>query len=141
MTLRRRQALCTALLLLDEEEEVARNNRALWSNWVKPWLERHDELGVYNNIFQELYETNSLKQYIRMDRMYFDYLVERLHPYLLKEDTVMGESIKPAEQVGVFLRYVASGETFRSLEYQFRISRQSIARIVDRVAEAIIEEM
>ena len=141
MTLRPRQALCTALLLLDEEEEVARNNRAPRSNWVKPWLERHDELGVYNNLFQELYETNSLKEYIRMDRMYFDYLVERLYPYLLKEDTVMRESIKAAEQVYVFLRYVASGETFRSLEYKFRISRGSMAQIVDRVAEAIIEEM
>ena len=91
MTLRRRQALCTALLLLDEEEEIARNNRAPRSNWVKPWLETDDELGVYNNLFQELYETNSLKEYIKMDRMYFDYLVERLYPYLLKEDTVMRE--------------------------------------------------
>ena len=135
MILRRRQALCTALLLLDEEEEIARNNRAPRSNWVKPWLERHDELGVYNNLFQELYETNSIKEYIRMDRMYFDYLVERLYPCLLKKDTVMKESIKPAEQVCVFLRYVASGETFHSLEYQFRISRRSIARIVDRVAD------
>ena len=141
MTLRRRQALCTALLLLDEKEEIAPNNRAPRSNWVKPWLERHDELGVYNNLFQELYETNSLKEYIRKDRMYFDYLVERLYPYLLKEDTAMRESIKPAEQICVFLRYVGSGETFRSLEYQFRISRRSIAQIVDRVAEAIIEEM
>ena len=93
MTFRRRQALCTALLLLDEEEEIARNNRASWSNWVKPWLERQDELGVYNNLFQGLYEINSLKEYIRMDRMYFDYLVERLYPYLLKEDTVMRERV------------------------------------------------
>ena len=141
MTLRRSQALCTALLLLDEEEEIARNNRAMQSNWVKPWLQSYDELGVYNNLFQELYETNSLKEYIRMDRMYFNYLVERLYPYLLKEDAVMRESIKPAEQVCVFLRYVTSGETFRSLKYQFRISRRSIARIVDRVAKGIIEEM
>ena len=36
---------------------------------------------------------------------------------------------------------MASGETFRSLEYQFRVSRQSIARIVERVAEAIIKEL
>ena len=93
MTLRRRQALCTALLLLDEEEEIARNNRASWINWVKPWLERQDELGVYNNLFQGLYEINSLKEYIRMDRMYFNYLVERLYPYLLKEDTVMRERV------------------------------------------------
>ena len=141
MTLRRRQALCTALLLLDEEEEIARRNRAKRSIWVKPWLQRRAELGVYNNLFQELIERNSLKDYIRMDRMHFYYLVERLYPYLLKDDTILRESIKPAAQVCVFLRYVASGETFRSLEYQFRISRRSIARIVDRVAEAIIEEM
>ena len=141
MTLRRRQALCTALLLLDEEKEIARRNRAKRSIWIKPWLQRRAERGVYNNLFQELIETNSLKGYIRMDRMHFDYLVERLYPYLLKDDTILRESIKPAEQVCVFLRYVASGETFRSLEYQFRISRRSIARIVDRAAEAIIEEM
>ena len=141
MTLRRRQALCTALLLLDEEEQIARGNRAKRSIWVKPWLQRRAELGVYNNLFQELIETNSLKDYIRMDRMHFDYLVERLYPYLLKDDTILRESIKPAERVRVLLRYVASGETFCSLESQFRISRRSIARIVDRVAEAITEEM
>ena len=141
MTLRRRQTLCTALLLLDEEEEIARNHRKPRSKWVKPWLEKHDELGVYNNLFQELYEANNLKDYIRMDRMHFDYIVERLYSYLLKEDTIMRESIKPAEQVCLFLRYVSTGETFRSLEYQFRISRRSIARIVERVAEAIIQEM
>ena len=64
-----------------------------------------------------------------------------MYPYLLEEDTVKRESIKPAEPVCVFLRCVASGEAFRSLEYEFRISRRSIARIVDRFAEAIIEEM
>ena len=64
---------------------------------VKPLLEKHDELGAYNNLFQELCETGSLKEYIRMDQMHFDYLVERLYPHLLKEDTVMRESIKPAE--------------------------------------------
>ena len=80
-----------------------------------------DELGVYNNLFQELYEANNLKDYIRMDRMHFDYIVERLYSYLLKEDTIMRESIKPAEQVCLFLRYVSTGETFRSLEYHISL--------------------
>ena len=53
----------------------------------------------------------------------------------------MRESIKPSRQCCLFLRYVASWETFRSLEYQFRVSRRSIARIVESVAEAIIEEL
>ena len=53
----------------------------------------------------------------------------------------MRKSIKLYEQCCLFLRNVASGETFRSLECQFRISMRSIARIVERVAEAIIEEL
>ena len=108
---------------------------------MKPWLQRRAEPGIYSNLFQELLEAKSLKDYIRMDKMHFDYLVERLYPYLIKQDTITRESIKPSEQCYLFLRYVGSGETFRSLEYQFRVSRQSIARIVERVAEAIIKEL
>ena len=53
----------------------------------------------------------------------------------------MRESIKPCEQCCLLLRYVASGETFHSLEDQFRVSRRSIARIVERMTEAVIEEL
>ena len=37
------------------------------------------------------------------------------------------------------LRYFATGESFRSLEYQFRISRKAISYIVEQVAAAIIK--
>ena len=121
MDLKRKQTLCIALLLLDDEEEEAEKKRARRSIWVKPWLQRRAELGIYSNL-------------------HFDHLVERLYPCLIKQDTIMKESIKPSEQCCLFLRWVARGGTFRSLEYQYRVSRRSIARIVERVAEAIIEE-
>ena len=124
MDLKRKQTFCTALLLLDDEEELAKKIRARRSIWVKPWLQRRAELGIYSNLFQELLEAKSLRDYIRMDKMLFDYLVERLYPYLIKQDTIMRKSTKPSEQCCSFLRNVASGEIFRSLEYQFRISRQ-----------------
>ena len=76
-----------------------------------------------------------------MDKLHFDYLVEILYPYLIKQDTIMRESIKPGEQCCLFLRFVASGESFRSLEYRFPVTRRSVARILERVAEAIIEEL
>ena len=62
-----------------------------------------------------------------MDRMPLDYLVERLHPYHVKQDTIMREIVKPSEQCCLFLQYVVSGETFRSLEYQCR-GKQAINR-------------
>ena len=108
---------------------------------MKPWLQRRAKLGICSNLFQELLEVKLLRDYIRMDKMHFNYLVERLYPCLIKQDTIMRESIKPTEQCCLFLRWVASGGTFRSLEYQFRVSRRSIVRIVERVAETIIEEL
>ena len=78
---------------------------------------------------------------MRMDIMQFDYLAERLYPYFIKQDTIMRESVKQSEQYCLFLRYVASEETFRSLDYQSRVSRRSIGRIAERVAKAIVEEL
>ena len=68
-------------------------------------------------MFQELPEADELKDYLRMEQMHFNFLAERLYPYLLKQDTTMRASIKPDEQLCLFLRYIASGETFRLLEF------------------------
>ena len=76
-----------------------------------------------------------------MDRLHFQFLVERLYPRLIKRDTVTWKSIKPDKKCCLFLRYIASGESFRSLEYQFRISRRTISRVISTVAKAIIHEM
>ena len=117
MDLKRKQALRIALLLIDDEGEVAKKKRATRSIWVKPRLQRRAELGIYSNLFQELLKAKSLRDYTRMDKMHFDYLVERLYPYLIKQNTIIRESIKPSEQWCLFLGYIAGGETFRSLEY------------------------
>ena len=75
-----------------------------------------------------------------MDKMHFGYLLERLHPFLIKQGTIMRESIKPSKQCCLFIRYVQRGETFRSLEYQFRVSRRSIARIVERACVCVEDD-
>ena len=86
-------------------------------------------------------DAKSFKEFIRMDRLHFQFLVERLYPRLIKRDTVMRKSIKPDEQYCLFLRCIASGESFQSLEYQFQISRRTISRVIATVAKAIIHQM
>ena len=72
---------------------------------------------------------------------HFDELVHLLSPLLLKKDTNMRECIKPKEMCCVTLRYLASGESFRSLEYQFRISKKAISYMVQEVSLAIIKTL
>ena len=69
----------------------------------------------------------------------FAYLVEALTPMILKEDKKMRECIKPHEIVCLALPYLASGETFRSLEFQFCIGKKTIIRITIYVCRTIFE--
>ena len=142
MTLTRARTIACISLLLDEDDckDFRPSKR---SAWVKSWLEKRAEQGAYHNLFQELLLdiAKSFKEFIRMDRLHFQFLVERLYPRLIKRDTVMRKSIKPDEQCCLFLRYIFSGESFRSSEYQFRISRRTISRVISTVGKAIIHEM
>ena len=46
--------------------------------------------------------------------------------------------IRPAERLTLTLQFLASGESFRSLSFQFRISKSTISCIVQVVCRAII---
>ena len=99
------------------------------------------ERGYYNQLIPELQatDTKAYEEFMRMDHFHFQVLVNELSQSLYKQDTIMRESIKPAEMCCLTIRYLATGESFRSLEYQFRISRHTISRIVIEVCQAIFE--
>ena len=87
--------------------------------------------GCYHNLFKEilLEDTESFREFDRMDRNHFQFLVKRLWNHLYKKDTKMRRSITPYEKVSLFLQYLARGESFRSLEFTCRVSRRSIMEI------------
>ena len=142
MALTRAQAIACISLLLGEDhcKDFRPSKRSVW---VQSWLEKRAEQDAYHNLFQELLleDAKFFKEFIRSDRLHFQFLVERLYPHLIKRDTVTWKSIKPDKKCCLFLRCIASGESFRSLEYQFRISRRTISRVISTVAKAIIHEM
>ena len=50
------------------------------------------------------------------------------------------KALEPQVKVAVALRYFASGDTYHSLMYGFRVPHNSISLIVREVSEAIIAE-
>ena len=123
-------------LLLDDEDEEKENVQER-SQWVRPWIAKRKSDGAFYTMFQE--DAEGFRGYIRLNTTSLEKLVELLAPWLLKKYTVMRECIKPEEMCCVVLRYSASGESFHSLEYQFRIIRKLISYIVKQVAAAIIK--
>ena len=134
------QSIAAIALLLDDEDEEKENVQER-SQWVRPWIARRKPDGAFYTIFQELKQEDAegFRGYVRLNTTSFEKLVKLLAPSLLKKDTVMQECIKAEEMCCVALRYFASGESFRSLEYQFRISRKAISYTVKQVAAAIIK--
>ena len=79
-------------------------------------------------------DTASYKSFMRMDVATFRNLADIISPRVSKKSTVMRSPISVQQRLALTLRYLATGESFRSLEFQFRISRPAISYIVYEVS-------
>jgi hypothetical protein len=59
----------------------------------------------------------------------------------LLKNTRFRQSISPSIRLAATLRLLASGDSFTSLMYTFRISKQAISQFVPEVCEAIISAL
>ena len=60
-----------------------------------------------------------------------------MRPYITKKTTHLREPITTEEKLAVTLRYLATGESFNSLMYQYRIHRSTISQFIPDVCKAI----
>ena len=109
--------------------------------WSRLWLQRRQIFGQYDALLQELNreDPGEYKNYLRIQPDLFQEMVERLSPYITKFDFA-GRALEPALKIAITLRYMATGNTYRSLQYEFRVARNTICLFVPEVANAIIQE-
>ena len=100
--------------------------------WVKPWISRRDELGAYNALINEMAMTDreDYRRFMRMNTETFTELIEKLRSYITKRTTIMRKPISPEEKLAVTLRFLATGESFESLSFLFRIHHSTIAEFL-----------
>lgn len=70
------------------------------------------------------------------------FLLGKVFPLIQKKEqppptNAARATIQPDERLVVTLRCLATGETYHSLEYSFRISRQTISSIVSEASRAL----
>lgn len=69
----------------------------------------------------------------------FNNLLDLVTPSIKKQDTKFRESISPDERLTVTLRFLATGDSYMSLQYLLRIPQPTISAIVPEVCEAIFK--
>jgi len=80
-------------------------------------------------------------QYLRMKPSTFDALVITLTDELEKKHTNCRSPLSVPEQVVVCLRFLASGDSFQSLAWCFRVGVSTVHYIVQRVCDAIWKKL
>ena len=136
-TLRRRNFIQIILLIdaLEEENEEKTRDRQVWA---RDWMRRRQARGAFvPELASE--DEEAFINYFRMNQVKFHFVTARIQEKIAKKNTLMREAISPAERLAVTLRYLATGETFSSLEKQFRISRTAISAIVIEVSSSVVK--
>jgi len=76
--------------------------------------------------------------FCRMSSSTFNNLLKMIAPSIEKQDTNYRKAIPANERLAITLRYLATGDSYISLAYTFKVSKQTISRIIPEVCAAII---
>lgn len=81
--------------------------------------------------------SGEFNNFCRMSATDFEFLLNKIEPLIMKQDTQMRTAIPAKIRLAITLRYLATGDSYQSLHFLFKVSHQVISLIVPEVCEAI----
>uniref|UniRef100_A0A182NLJ3 DDE Tnp4 domain-containing protein n=1 Tax=Anopheles dirus TaxID=7168 RepID=A0A182NLJ3_9DIPT len=73
-----------------------------------------------------------------MQREDFNYILSIITPSIQRQDTYMRDAITAKDKLIITLRYLAAGDDYKSLEYAYKVSVQSISLFIPEVCGSLI---
>ena len=109
---------------------------------VLPWILQREERGCYRTLLDELITTDipSYRNFTRMEPAFFNLIEERITPHLRKSITNFRKPLEVGLKLAVTLIHLSTGESYTSLQYQWRVGRTTICKFVSQVCQAILKE-
>ncbi|XP_061504312.1 putative nuclease HARBI1 [Anopheles gambiae] len=107
--------------------------------WARPMLlERNQNASQLMRAILEEELDNTAINFIRLVREDFAYLLTVITPRIRRQDTYMRDAIIPKDKLIITLRLLASGDSYKSLEYAYRVSEQSISLFIPEVCNSLL---
>ena len=133
------ELLLTAAAVAVEAGRVGRKKRRGRQIWVRQWLLRRPVFGQYENLLVELNreDPRGYKNFLRVTPELFNELVDRVGPHIKKKDTFWRKALDPGLRIAITLRYMATGDSYKTLQYGFRVAHNTISKIIPETCEAI----
>lgn len=79
----------------------------------------------------------SFQNFTRMSPTDFEMLLRLIGPSIKKKETKFRHPIEPQRRLLVTLRFLATGDSYGSLSYTFKISKQLISKIIPEVCKEL----
>ena len=110
--------------------------------WIRNFLVERERYSHYDNLMVDLLENDryGYKDFTILSPELFYELVERVRPRIEKQLTFFRVPLPAGLKIALTLRYLASGECYKSLEYGFRVAHNTISSIIPEVCGAIFSE-
>ena len=100
---------------------------------------------IYTNRYNETFlrdlnaevGSNQFQNFTRPSSEDFFIILNYIREKVAKQDTAYRKAITPEERLAITSRFLATGDSYSSLQYLFKISKQVISKIVPEVCQAI----
>ncbi|KAK9736329.1 hypothetical protein QE152_g12602 [Popillia japonica] len=111
--------------------------------WTKEIFRRRLQYGnqLLKDMAMEPIVNEIIWNFTRMSLEDFERRILQIGPKIQRMDTNMREAITVRERLAVTLRFLATGDSYTSLQYLFRISKSTISKIVPEVCDALIQSL
>ncbi len=149
----RRLQLVRVLIQLDDQQNIValqhqhqqviclrRLRRQRWW-WCWPWLLRWLSFGQFEHLMVELRieDPAGFQNFVRCEPAMFQEMVDRLKPLICKLDTNYRKALDPGLKVVIAIRYMATGDSSKGLQYGFCVAYNTICLLIAEVTSAIVD--
>ncbi|XP_071054469.1 uncharacterized protein [Onthophagus taurus] len=128
-----------AIILDDEEQELHQAKKRKWVH--EAWKKRGTE-GEFATLYKELVDdATKFFEYFRMSENCFNILLKKIEIKLRKQDTHWRKAISPRERLAVCLRYLATGDSLKTISFSYRLGHATVQKIVVDTCRIITENL
>jgi hypothetical protein len=133
---------CAAYVVMNsvvkkKQKRKLKKNRRFWVSEIFKNRVRYSGTDLFNDL--KMNSAVHFSNFCRMNINDFEMLLQLIGPKIAKSDSHFRKAIPEKERLLVTLRYLATDDSFHSLAYLFKFSKQVICNIIPQVCEALME--
>lgn len=99
---------------------------------IREWIKRRNLFGASATFLKEveLEDPETFRNHLRLTTNQFQELLSVVEHSIKKKDTLMGAALEHRIKLQITLRYLATGDSFSTLEHMYRIPKTTISKFL-----------